>query len=152
MKKIVLFLLALTVVFTTSLYANDQVLENYISNFDYAARKEMKMDSKGLIKLLKEGKAQLIDIRFPEEYAAWTVGPSKSIPLNELPARLSEIDTSKIVVTACPHKDRAAVAMVYLRSKGIKAKYLTDGLLGLAENLRGDNAESFMNDLKALEK
>lgn len=152
MKKTVLFVLALTIVSTTSLYANDQGLENYISTFDYAARKEMKMDSKGLIKLLKEGKAQLIDIRFPEEYAAWKVGPSKSIPLNELPARLSEIDTSKIVVTACPHKDRATVAMVYLRSKGIKAKYLTDGLLGLAENLRGDNAKSFVNDLKALEK
>lgn len=152
MKKIVLFLLTLIMVSTTNLYASDQVLENYISHFNYSARKEMKMDSKGLIKLLREGKAQLIDIRFPEEYAAWTVGPSKSIPLNELPARLSEIDTSKIVVTACPHKDRAAVAMVYLRSKGIKAKYLTDGLLGLAENLRGDNAKSFVDDLKELKK
>ncbi len=152
MQKIVLILLALTLASTTNLYADDQVLENYISNFDYAARKDMKMDSKGLIKLLREGKAQLIDIRFPEEYAAWTVGPSKSIPLNELPTRLGEIDTSKIVVTACPHKDRAAVAMVYLRSKGIKAKYLTDGLLGLAENLRGDNAKSFIDDLKLLKQ
>lgn len=152
MKKIVLILLALTIASATNLSAEDQVLEHYISNFDYAARKEMKMDSKGLIKLLREGKAQLIDIRFPEEYAAWAVGPSISIPLNELPARLSEIDTSKIVVTACPHKDRAAVAMVYLRSKGIKAKYLTDGLLGLAENLRGDNAKSFVNDLQKLKK
>ena len=35
--------------------------------------------------------------------------------------------------------------MVYLRSKGIKAKYLTDGLIGLAENLRGDNAKEFIS-------
>jgi soluble cytochrome b562 len=75
---------------------------------------------------------------------AWKVGPSISIPLNELPARLDEIDKTKIVVTACPHKDRATIAMVYLRSRGIPAKYLTDGLIGLAENLRGDNAKNFI--------
>jgi len=131
-------------------YASDNQLEKYISTFNYEARKEMKMDSKGLIKLLKQGKAQLIDIRFPEEYSAWKVGPSKNIPLNELPDRLSEIDKKKIVVTACPHKDRATIAMVYLRSKGIKAKYLTDGLVGLAENLRGDNAKEFIDALHKL--
>ncbi|HEB56168.1 MAG TPA: rhodanese-like domain-containing protein [Gammaproteobacteria bacterium] len=123
----------------------DQQLEKYISSFDYAARKDMKMDSKELINLLKEGKVQLIDIRFHEEYAAWRVGPSINIPLNELPARLNEIPINKIVITACPHKDRATIAMVYLRSKGIKAKYLSDGLIGLAENLRGDNAREFVN-------
>ena len=111
----------------------------------------MKMDSKGLIKLLMEGKAQLIDIRFQEEHIAWSVGHSKSIPLNELPNRLNEIDKNKIIVTACPHKDRAIIAMTYLRSKGIKAKYLTDGLIGLAENLRGDNAEEFVYTLKTLD-
>ena len=124
------------------------LLEEYITAFDYAARKEMKMDSKGLIELLKQGKAQLIDIRFPEEYSTWKVGPCKNIPLNELPGRLSEIDKNKTIVTACPHKDRATVAMVYLRSQGIKAKYLIDGLIGLAENLRGDSAKELMDALE----
>ena len=127
------------------IYASDTNLEKYIKSFNYEARKEMKMDSKELINLLKEGKAQLIDIRFPEEYTAWKVGPSKNIPLNELPQRIAELDKNKIIITACPHKDRAAIAMVYLRSKGIKAKYLTDGLIGLAENLRGDNAKEFIH-------
>lgn len=133
----------------TPLCADDQQMESYISSFNYEARKEMKIDSRGLVKLLIGGKAQLVDIRFHEEYSAWQVGPSISIPLNELPNRLNEIDKSKIVVTACPHKDRAIIAMVYLRSKGIKAKYLTDGLIGLAEYLRGDNAEEFIFELKA---
>ena len=146
MKFIIYTFLVLT--FCPSAYANDSQLETYITSFDYAARKEMKMDSKGLIELLKQGKAQLIDIRFPEEYSAWKVGPSKNIPLNELPKRLSELDQTKIIITACPHKDRATIAMVYLRSKGIKAKYLTDGLIGLAENLRGDNAKEFINAIK----
>ncbi len=136
----------------TPVNADDLQLESYISSFNYKARKEMKIDSKALIKLLMRDKAQLIDIRFHEEYAAWQVGPSISIPLNELPKRLDEIDNSKIIITACPHKDRAIIAMVYLRSKGIKAKYLTDGLIGLAENLRGDNAEEFIVELKANKK
>ena len=148
MKKI--FIAVLFIGLCVPAYASDNQLETYISNFSYEDRKEMKMDSKGLIKLLKEGKAQLIDIRFTEEYSAWTVGPSKNIPLNELPNRLSELDKNKIIVTACPHKDRAAIAMVYLRSKGISAKYLTDGLIGLAENLRGDNAKTFVKSLDEL--
>jgi rhodanese-related sulfurtransferase len=129
-------------------YPNDIQLEKYISTFDYKARKEMKINSKSLITLLKQGKVQLIDIRFLEEYAAWKVGPSMNIPLNELPLRIKEIDQTKIVVTACPHKDRAILGMVYLRSKGINAKYLTDGLIGLAENLRGENTKEFIEALK----
>lgn len=135
---------------SSSIYSDDKQLENYISTYSYEARKEMKMDSKGLIALLKQGKAQLIDIRFKEEYTAWKVAPSTNIPLNELPNRLSEIDKNKIVVTSCPHKDRAILAMVYLRSEGIKAKYLTDGLIGLAENLRGDNAKMFVDAIQKL--
>jgi len=146
MKKILIYIIFLSA--ATRVNAGDLKLESYISNFDYAARKEMKIESRSLISLLKQGKAQLIDIRFKEEYAAWKVGPSVNIPLNELPERLKELNQSKIIVTACPHKDRATIAMVYLRSKGIKAKYLTDGLLGMAENLRGDNAKIFINSLK----
>jgi rhodanese-related sulfurtransferase len=145
--KLILSLI-LTIGILSPAYSGDNKLEKYIVSFDYAARKEMKMDSRGLIEILKQGKAQLIDIRFKEEYSAWKVGPSINIPLNELPKRLSEIDRSKIIVTACPHKDRATIAMVYLRSKGIKAKYLTDGLIGLAENLRGDNAKIFIDAIQ----
>lgn len=90
---------------------------------------------------------QLIDIRFKEEFEAWRVGPARNIPLPELPARLAELDTERLIVTACPHKDRAIIAMVYLRSQGIRAKYLTDGLIGLAENLHGDAARSFVQQL-----
>lgn len=128
-------------------HASDQKLEQYIADFDYISRIEMKINSRELISLLKQGKAQLIDIRFTEEYDTWKVGPAINIPLNELPKRLNEIDRNKVVVTACPHKDRAAIAMVYLRSKGIEARYLTDGLIGMAENLRGDNAFEFVRSI-----
>jgi len=83
--------------------------------------------------LLKEKKAILVDIRFKEEQAAWRMGFGLQIPLNELPRRLKELDRAKLIVTACPHKDRSALAMAYLKTQGFDVKYLEDGLLGLAE-------------------
>jgi len=118
----------------------------FLTKFDYETRVDMKIDSKTLITLLTAKKAVLVDIRFPEETKAWKMGFGLFIPLNELPKRLAELPKDKIIVTACPHKDRSAIAMAYLRTKGYKAMYLTDGLIGLAENLRGDNAKEFLED------
>ena len=115
-------------------------LEQYLRDFDYAERRDMKIGSKEFLKLLKEKKAVLVDIRFHEEFAAWRMGFGLHIPLNELPKRLKELDQTKLVVTACPHKDRSALAMAYLKTRGFDVKYLEDGLLGLAELLRGDKA------------
>lgn len=128
-------------------YAQDAGFDSFLTRFDYETRAEMKIDSKQLIRLLSEKKAVLVDIRFPEEMKAWKMGFGMFIPLNELPKHLSELPKDKIIVVACPHKDRSAIAMAYLRTKGYNARYLTDGLIGLAENLRGDNAREFMEDI-----
>jgi rhodanese-related sulfurtransferase len=125
-------------------YAEEQKLANFIGSFDYDTRIEMKASARELVDLLQEGKAQLVDIRFKEEYEAWHMGVGINIPLNELPDRLNELDKDKIIVTACPHKDRAIIAMTYLKTKGYKTMYLKDGLIGLAELLRGDNAKDFI--------
>jgi rhodanese-related sulfurtransferase len=144
---------ARTLVFTLALcllpvYAGAVELDDYLSKFDYAARKEMKIDSKELVELLKKGEVQFIDIRFPEEFAAWRMGLARNIPLNELPARLGELDKDKLIVTACPHNDRANLARIFLTTKGYKAKYLEDGLLGLADLLRGDKAKALADAAK----
>ncbi|MBI2354571.1 MAG: rhodanese-like domain-containing protein [Deltaproteobacteria bacterium] len=107
----------------------------------------MKIDSRELVALLRSGKGVLVDIRFPEEVAAWRTGFAVTIPLNELPKRLGELPRDKLVVTACPHKDRSAIAMAYLRTRGYNARYLTDGLIGLAEHLRGERAKDFMEEM-----
>lgn len=126
--------------------AQESTFDTFLSKFNYETRADMKIDSKKLITLLTEKKAVLVDIRFPEETNAWKMGFGLYIPLNELPKRLAELPKDKIIVTACPHKDRSSIAMAYLRTKGYKARYLTDGLIGLAENLRGDNAKDFLED------
>jgi len=121
--------------------------DTFLTNFDYDTRADMKIDSKKLITLLTEKKAVMVDVRFPEETKAWRMGFGLFIPLNELPRRFSELPKDKIIVAACPHKDRSSIAMAYLRTKGYNARYLTDGLIGLAENLRGDNAKDFLEDV-----
>ena len=145
-------ILTLSVLFCLSAvaFAGDKTLESYVENFDYESRREMKVPSGKLIDLLEEGKAVLVDIRFKEEQQAWGPSFALKIPLNELPARLDELPKDKVIVTACPHKDRAIIAMTYLRSRGIPARYLTDGLIGLAENLRGDSALYFMEAMAEL--
>jgi len=118
----------------------------YLTSFDYQARKDMKISSKEMLTLVSQNKAQLIDIRFKEEYAAWHMPVSKNIPLNELPKRLNELDKDKLIITACPHNDRANLARIYLMLKGYHVKYLSDGLLKTMESLRGDNAYKFIKE------
>lgn len=144
----IICLLLLSFTFHASLAgAIESEFENFLGRFDYEVRDDMKIDSKGLTPLLASGKAVLVDVRFAEEVAAWRTGFALNIPLNELPKRLKELPKGKIIVAACPHKDRSAIAMAYLRSKGYDAKYLNDGLIGLAEHLRGERAKDFMEDL-----
>ncbi len=145
MKPLSGALLMLLVFSCTSVFGEELPFGQYLSEFDYFARKEMKIDSEALVKGIKEGEIQLIDIRFKEEFEAWRMGFAINIPLNELPARVKDLPKDKLIVTACPHMDRAILAMAYLRTQGIDSKYLTDGLVGLAEYLRGDQARDFIN-------
>ncbi len=124
--------------------AQELSLENYLLDYNYEARTDMKIRSKELARLLKDDKAQLIDIRFEEEYRSWNMPIAINIPLPDLPNNLDKLDKKKLIVTACPHKDRAIIAMTYLKTKGYRVKYLTDGLIGLAEYLRGNNAYNFI--------
>lgn len=122
-------------------------LEQYLAAFDYQERKNMKVSSKELLELLRQGRVQFIDIRFREEYEAWHLGFARNIPLNELPSRLDELDKDKLIVTACPHNDRSNLARLFLVTKGYQARYLNDGLLVLADLLRGDKARDFLHEL-----
>ncbi|QOX78324.1 rhodanese-like domain-containing protein [Trichlorobacter lovleyi] len=146
MQSKIVFVLLMLGLSVLPAFGAEEAFDRFLTGFNYETRTDMKTDSKRLIKLLEEKKAVLLDIRFPEETRAWRMGFGLFIPLNELPKRLAELPKDKIIVTACPHKDRSSIAMAYLRTKGYNARYLTDGLTGLAENLRGDTAKEFMED------
>jgi len=116
----------------------------YLRGFDYDERVAMKIQLPELLRLYAQQQVQLIDIRLDEEYAAWQVGIGQHIPLPELPDRLDELDPDKTIVTMCPHYDRAETARLYLTIKGFHSRYLTDGMLGIAQHLRGDVARDYM--------
>jgi rhodanese-related sulfurtransferase len=126
--------------------------DTYLKNFDYKARTDMKIKTFEMLNLLEEDKVQVIDIRFPEEVKTWSFGFAKNIPLNELPNRLDELDKDKLIVTVCPHNDRANIARMYLMLKGYNARYLSDGLLNTADYLRGDRAKEFLEEVEKLKK
>lgn len=150
MKKTILAgaLLALTAATAPGAEMKPVSYEAYLNAFTYEERKEMKINSVELTVMLEEGTAQLVDIRFKEEFEAWHMGPAVNIPLNELPRRLNELDRTKLIVTACPHKDRAIMARTFLRLKGYETRYLVDGLTGLAEYWRGDSAKEFVEEYR----
>ncbi|BCD61283.1 hypothetical protein NitYY0826_C0117 [Nitratiruptor sp. YY08-26] len=122
--------------------------DEYLKSFDYDERKAMKIGLEEMFELLQKDEAQVVDIRFREEYEAWHVGFGLHIPLNELPDRLNELDSSKTIVTMCPHYDRAEIARLYLTLKGFNARYLTDGLLKVVEFLRGDKAKEIIESIQ----
>ncbi|WP_297431226.1 rhodanese-like domain-containing protein [Sulfurimonas sp.] len=122
--------------------------DRYLKGFDYQERQDMKIQMPELFELYAKGEAQVIDIRFNEEYEAWHVGFGDHIPLNELPDRLDEIDKSKTIVTMCPHYDRSEIARLFLKLKGYNARYLNDGMLKVVDYLRGDKARDYMKKLQ----
>lgn len=152
MMKIKMFALSFALILITStVFAQDLKsisFDEYLKSFDYQERKDMKIDIPEMLDLYKKGMVEIIDIRFKEEYQVYNFSFIKNIPLNELPARMNELDPSKIIVTVCPHYDRAEIARTYLTLKGYRSKYLVNGIVGLAEYLRGDKAKDFSMAIK----
>lgn len=148
MKKVIFIVLAIAGL-ANAVELKKVSFEEYLSKFDYTERENMKIKTPDMLALVEEGKAILVDIRFKEEFEAWHIGASINIPLNELPKRIGELPKDKLIITACPHNDRSNMARMYLTLNGYNAKYLNDGLLKVADFLRGDNAKEFMDEYKA---
>lgn len=79
------------------------------------------VDAAGLAAWLADGareKPLLLDVREGWEVALCTIAGSTVIPLNELPARLGELDPARPVVCICHHGVRSLHAAHFLASKG----------------------------------
>ena len=69
----------------------------------------------------------VIDVREPWEYAHCRIDGSLSVPLGELPARLSELPAERELVLVCHHGNRSQHAAQWLAQNGY----------GNLHNLRG---------------
>jgi len=71
--------------------------------------------------LLKDGKARLIDVREPFEYATAHVEHSVAMPMGDVPARAhQELDPEERLVVMCHLGVRSMNVTVWLRNQGFE--------------------------------
>ena len=69
----------------------------------------------------------LLDVREPDEYAAGHIPGITLIPMNDVPARLSEIPKDKEVIVTCRTGNRSAQITDFLREQGFTNVHNMDG-------------------------
>ena len=88
------------------------------------------MDRRAILEKAASGEVLVIDVRPSEEYAAAHLPYARSLPVNELKRRLSEVPGDVPVVAYCrgPFCLMAKDAVELLRKKGYRAMHLSDGV------------------------
>lgn len=70
--------------------------------------------------LVREGKARVLDVREPWEYATARVEGSVLMPMGEVAGRLGELEPGERLMVLCHHGVRSMNATVWLRRKGFE--------------------------------
>lgn len=83
---------------------------------------------------------KLLDCREPFEWAQVRIPGSLHIPMNEIPARLGELDPEADWVVVCAHGNRSFGVAGYLLQQGFKACSLAGGVTDWW--MRGGETES----------
>jgi molybdopterin/thiamine biosynthesis adenylyltransferase/rhodanese-related sulfurtransferase len=77
----------------------------------------------------------VLDVREPHEYQICNLG-GHLIPLNDLPQRINELDSSREIVAHCKMGGRSAKAVQFLRQSGFtKVHNLSGGILAWADRV-----------------
>lgn len=71
----------------------------------------------------------LLDVREPDEFAAWAISGARNVPLSTLEHQLTRVEKDRQVVVVCASGQRAARAVDTLRAAGIDAANLVGGML-----------------------
>jgi len=79
--------------------------------------------------LINQGKAVIVDVREPAEFAAGHLRDARNIPLKELPQRLGELDKfkAKTVIAVCQVGARSSKAAAQLQKAGFGEAVSLDG-------------------------
>jgi adenylyltransferase/sulfurtransferase len=77
----------------------------------------------------------VLDVREPHEYQICNIG-GYLIPLNDLPKRVNELDSSKEIVVHCKMGGRSAKAVAFLQQAGFKKVHnLTGGITAWSDRV-----------------
>jgi len=117
-------------------------MQDFIKDIIPSKMQDIRIDADEFIKLYNNKECEILDIRVEMETKIWQLNFGLKIPAPELPERLTELPKDKLIVVACPKSDRSNMTRVWLASQGFKTKYLSCGLLGLMDHLKGSKAKS----------
>lgn len=70
----------------------------------------------------------VIDVREPYEWQSGTIKNSLKIPMNDLPGKLTEFNSSDKYAVVCAHGNRSEVAALFLADNGLQAATLVGGM------------------------
>lgn len=88
----------------------------------------LQITAKELQKKLHENlKPLVLDVREPDEFEFAHISGSLHIPLNQIPQRKDEIDSSSGCVVICHHGIRSQYAASYLANSGFNQIYNLSG-------------------------
>ncbi|MEO6903004.1 MAG: rhodanese-like domain-containing protein [Bacteroidia bacterium] len=73
-------------------------------------------------KLIKSGKATIVDVRTESEFVDGHVKDSINIPLQDIPQRLSEFKTMENIFLCCASGNRSKQATSFLKQNGINCE------------------------------
>ena len=77
----------------------------------------------------------LLDVREPDEFAAYRIEGAKLIPMRTIPARLHELDRRAEVVMVCRSGARSHHAGMFLKQNGFERVYnLAGGVISWARD------------------
>jgi queuine tRNA-ribosyltransferase len=71
----------------------------------------------------------LLDVREPHEWRQGRIPGSLHIPMNQVPARLEEIERNASVIVVCAHGQRSYNVAAYLLRQGFQARSLRGGVV-----------------------
>ena len=78
----------------------------------------------------------LLDVREPDEFAAYRIEGSTLIPMRAIPARLHELDRSADVVMICRSGARSYHAGMFLKQNGFERVYnLAGGVIAWSRDV-----------------
>lgn len=78
----------------------------------------------------------LLDVREPWEFATCRLDGAQSIPMNDVPARLEELDLEQPIVCICHHGARSMQVAGFLAARGaVDVHNLTGGVAAWAHQV-----------------
>jgi len=90
-----------------------------------------RVSGRELMQRVRGGEVTVLDVRPAEEYRAGHIPGARSVPVNELRRRLSELPKNREIVAYCrgPHCVMAIEAVELLRKEGFRAHRMEQGVM-----------------------